>query len=1015
MSGGSGDLVSESREVVAEPSGVQSVQSVRRVGVPVDQASRVIGLQRSAGNRAVSALVARRQTPEARALMRNPNKQTRRRARPVLKVTVVPGHEMGPDEFAILVLQQVYGYSPEEAKARLEAFDRNGGKRHGKHLNVGVTKAEARTPVEVEVDLAQADPTEDPDAELRAADFAALEKDDRKAINDEVDRRFWAKVGDRRHGSLGLGSSDEAKRELWMRTRDEVLKDRDRTLSTPIEYQELVAPGGGEIRPEDYGVAIRIADKTKNFTPADWERYQRNVTANTDDLAVVEQSIDRFAGELGAEHAVLDRLKGTEGFYAAWHDPWSGEGLKRQRLKLPAGFKDFEDYDAACAEYLRLFRDRAGEITFLTLRASEAVVRSELARYQNQDEITALYGDLAGMRNIVDKYAAELRQNEEDSEDPDSKRSDIDVDQAEKDIMSMLKADTEAERKRLAPKHAIFTDEELKTETLTKRDPDQLAAALRSDAEARLHDIDKTRARLVNDPDVIFQFDRIIELTKQELGATQGSIGDLIIERKLHETHVKDVIRAIATVVLAIGLGILTFGTGTVAVLAGTALLGLGVYQGVEDVKQYGDAFAAAHTAFDSNQAVSSNSPSAFWAAFSLISAGLDGAQLIDALKAAGPALHELDETGQFLRFKAALETSSLAPELQQTLLRAIKAKNSLEHAARSLKASWTRALGAGSVLGSGVGNQFARVLSEVTQCAYYAAMLGMKKLEQFVAYAKVGRLGGIDLRRVTREQLQEIEDAWARGVQRAEHAGVATDKVDPRFDPPDTPAGTPAQPGSPTTTPAPSHAPPVRPPAGPPRPPHIAGPLIDADRRTAGTGGIASIEGRINAADGSRSVIIEGELRPPLVRATAPNYNDEAVWATLRDLYPDTAGYQAAHLWGPGFGDEAAAGMMLAPSEVNLVWQNGWAEKWLREDLQDAAAQVSQHIGHPVTIRVRAVATSHPADLAGGAVLKHVEYTFSAEAAGTRVKLGKIEFSVDLPPHGTVHEVRPQRFSGAF
>jgi Bacterial toxin 4 len=997
----------------AQPRGEQIVRGARGA---VGPAVAVVGLQRSVGNRAVSALVARRQTPEARALMRSPTKQTRQRARPVLKVTVVPGRKMGGDEFAILVLQQVYGYSPEEAKARLEAFDRNGGKRRGKHLNVGVTEAEARTPVEVEVDLAPADPTEDPDAELRAADLAALEKEDRKAINDEVDRRFWAKVGDRRHGSLGLGSSDEAKRELWMRTRDEVLKDRDRTLSTPIEYQELVTPGGGEIRPEDYGVAIRIADKTKNFTPADWERYQRNVTASTDDLEVVEQSIDRFAGELSAEHAVLDRLKGTEGFYVAWHDPWSGEGLKRQRLKPPAAFKDFEDYDAACAEYLRLFRDRAGEITFLTLRASEAVVRSELARYQKQDEIAALYGDLAGMRNIVDKYAGELRQNEEDSEDPDSKRSDIDVDQAEKDIMSMLQADTEAERQRLAPKHAIFTDEELKTETLTKRDPDQLAAALRSDAEDRLHDIDKTRARLVNDPDVIFQFDRIIELTKQELGATKGTIGDLIIERKLHETHVKDVIRAIATVVLAIGLGILTFGTGTVAVLAGTALLGLGVYQGVEDVKQYGDAFAAAHTAFDSNQAVSSNSPSAFWAAFSLISAGLDGAQLIDALKAAGPALHELDETGQFLRFKAMLETSSLAPELQQTLLRAIKAKNSLEQAARSLKASWTRALGAGSVLGSGVGNQFARVLAEVTQCAYYAAMLGMKKLEQFVAYAKVGRLGGIDLRRVTREQLQEIEDAWTRGVQRAEHAGVATDKVDPRFDPPDTPAGTPAQPGSPTTTPpATGHAPPVHPPAGAARPPRITGSLIDADRRTAGTGGIVSIEGRINAADGTRSVIIEGELRPPLVRATAPNYNDEAVWATLRDLYPDTAGYQAAHLWGPGFGDEAAAGMMLAPAEVNLVWQNGWAEKWLREDLQEAAAQVSQHIGHPVTIRVRAVATSHPADVAGGAVLHHVEYTFSAEARGTHVTLGKIELSVDAPPRGTVHEVRPQRFSGGI
>ena len=50
---------------------------------------------------------------------------------------------------------------------------------------------------------------------------------------------------------------------------------------------------------------------------------------------------------------------------------------------------------------------------------------------------------------------------------------------------------------------------------------------------------------------------------------------------------------------LAIALGLLTFGTGTVAVLAGGALLAQGVYLASEDIKAYGEAFAAAHTAFD--------------------------------------------------------------------------------------------------------------------------------------------------------------------------------------------------------------------------------------------------------------------------------------------------------------------------------------------------------------------------------------------------------------------------------
>src|SRR6185312_12811920 len=102
--------------------------------------------------------------------------------------------------------------------------------------------------------------------------------------------------------------------------------------------------------------------------------------------------------------------------------------------------------------------------------------------------------------------------------------------------------------------------------------------------------------------------------------------------------------------VLAIGLGLLTFGTGTVAVVAATALLAQGVYQAVEEVKAYGDAYAAAHTAFDAAQSLSPDSPSAFWAAFALISAGLDGINLVNVLKAVAAPLSVLEETGNFAK-----------------------------------------------------------------------------------------------------------------------------------------------------------------------------------------------------------------------------------------------------------------------------------------------------------------------------------------------------------------------------
>ena len=112
-------------------------------------------------------------------------------------------------------------------------------------------------------------------------------------------------------------------------------------------------------------------------------------------------------------------------------------------------------------------------------------------------------------------------------------------------------------------------------------------------------------------------------------------------------------------------------------------------------------------------------------------------------------------------------------------------------------------------------------------------------------------------------------------------------------------------------------------------------------------------------------------------------------MWRILRQEHglPD---YQGAHLWGPGFGDEAAAEIMLAPRDVNLIWQSGRAEKFLREDLPDMAQAASRHFGSPSRSRLRAVAPSHPGTVAGGAALKEVQYTFSIAADGQEVVLEK-------------------------
>src|SRR4051794_10333839 len=114
---------------------------------------------------------------------------------------------------------------------------------------------------------------------------------------------------------------------------------------------------------------------------------------------------------------------------------------------------------------------------------------------------------------------------------------------------------------------------------------------------------------------------------------------------------------------------------------------------------------------------------------------------------------------------------------------------------------------------------------------------------------------------------------------------------------------------------------------------PVVAPPLfleygLHLNRTTAGTGGIRRITGR-HMADGSQMIEILGDLLPPITpRAAAPNYNRRLPAGRAIGL-PD---YEIAHLWGPGFGDEAWDGMMYAPREVNQEWQNQQVERLLRD-----------------------------------------------------------------------------------
>ncbi|MBH0053126.1 MULTISPECIES: polymorphic toxin type 4 domain-containing protein [unclassified Salinibacterium] len=172
---------------------------------------------------------------------------------------------------------------------------------------------------------------------------------------------------------------------------------------------------------------------------------------------------------------------------------------------------------------------------------------------------------------------------------------------------------------------------------------------------------------------------------------------------------------------------------------------------------------------------------------------------------------------------------------------------------------------------------------------------------------------------------------------------------------------------------------------------------------QTAGTNGISNIHGARDA-NGATVYVVEGEIFKSVPRAEAPNYQNRLESARRVGL----PGYERAHLWGPGFGDEAADGIMYAPRGVNQILQNLGVEGVIRQSAEQARA-----MGGRLLVEARAV--SHPPGARGlppgfvGDALARVEYHVVLEFPdGTRQPQYTVgidvdtqgRFTVDAPSH---------------
>jgi hypothetical protein len=722
--------------------------------------------------------------------MRGPGERVDRQAKQEkqvgVTVNVTVSEEMSAQEFKIRALMQFLQVDRAEAERHAAEWNYPDKSEIGEK---GITLKFVNKPIGVRFHEAGMSAGEKADAAKRTVAINALPPDQRKEMNDEVDRRFWSHYQYKPGTPLGKRQSEEGMRQAWLRTRDGVLRDQESVAKLDPKIQSfLTAEGKRRITPEQYISALRVAGKLKEFSTEDWELYKRRINASTDDFEVLEHSIDTFRARQASEKAVRDRISGKESLYqqvkafeslesrmmrvrpqtdsAEIDKPGNLARYTAARRELDAslqaaGFANVQEFKAANEAFLDLFRRRAVELTLLVLQASERTVATERKRYEDPKAVDDLYTQLAPMRAAMHESDEAGRAS---MPTPMQLKADAPPTRSQEEALSRsIEAGKRADaaRQGLADKHPILKDPKFSSYSLNVDSPAELGKALRRNADERQASIIKTRVAIQDEPEKIFKLDQIVSLTRRELQVTPDSIYAMVIEDHQRDVSITEMLKAMAVGALALGLGAISFGTGTVAVLAGAGALMIGVAGFAEEYEKYEEGQAAAHTDFDTALSVSSEEPSAVWLAVALIGIGLDGLPLAKAFKAALPAARVLEEAGGAARFEAELaKATELSEGVRRAINRAkdtqVKYVEALEQLAEAKRTAPGRLLSVADT----------EILDARIKVAYYAIKKGINNFEVFLRELKLGKLAKrFDISSLSEEELA----AWKAAFKTAE------------------------------------------------------------------------------------------------------------------------------------------------------------------------------------------------------------------------------------------------------
>jgi len=288
------------------------------------------------------------------------------------------------------------------------------------------------------------------------------------------------------------------------------------------------------------------------------------------------------------------------------------------------GFRSINELTAYVHNYEKTFEKRTLDIARESLSNYAQLLNAELEKLNNDAYVLQLYNQLvlSGAKQHYHKAAQNRQAASSIQRDLGGYAPD---DATLKRDLNRAAAGQEASGREAVQTlgSVLVKEEQFKADKLAQvKSSTELKEFFQEYIRNKLASIADTRQDLRTHPERIYELDALVTLSKQKQNISAGHPLELIIAQKTEALGEEKMLAGATIAVLAMALGLLTFGTGTVALALAAGNFAVGVFLTVKEIEVYQRQLAAY------NVNISKDEPSAVWVILAVAGTVLDAAAI---------------------------------------------------------------------------------------------------------------------------------------------------------------------------------------------------------------------------------------------------------------------------------------------------------------------------------------------------------------------------------------------------